>query len=62
MNIKEILKANKITQEEFADHIGMTREGLNLNLNKGNQKKMMIDSLKLLVSEKRGVKIDVKLY
>ena len=54
MNIKETLKANNITQEEFASYLGMTREGFNMNLNKGKQKKSMEDSLKLFLAEKRG--------
>ena len=62
MNIKQILKENKITQEEFAVYIGMTREGLNMKLNReGDVEKPIIDSLKLLVMEKRGLTIDIKL-
>ena len=62
MNIKQILKENKITQEEFAVYIGMTREGLNMKLNReGEIEKPIIDSLKLLVMEKRGLTIDIKL-
>ena len=62
MNIKQILKENKITQEEFAVYIGMTREGLNMKLNReGEIEKPIIDSLKLLVMEKRKLTIDVKL-
>jgi DNA-binding transcriptional regulator YiaG len=63
MNIKEILKANKITQEEFAKYIGMTREGLNMKLNRECEiEKPILDSLKLLIMEKRGLKIEINLY
>ena len=62
MNIKQVLKENKITQEEFAKYIGMTREGLNIKLNRESEiKKPIIHSLKLMVMEKRGLKIDLKL-
>lgn len=60
MTLKEKLKANNITQEEFAKHLGMTREGFNMNLNKGKQKKSMEDTLKLFLAEKRGFKIELK--
>lgn len=60
MNIKQILKDNKITQEEFANYIGMTREGLNMKLNRDSKiDKPIIDSLKLMVMEKRGLKINI---
>jgi len=61
MNIKEILKAHKITQEEFAEYLGMTREGLNMKLNRDEPSKSIINNLKFLVAEKRGVKIIVDL-
>ena len=61
MNIKEILKAHKITQEEFAEYLGMTREGLNMKLNRDEPSKSIINNLKFLVAEKRGVKITVDL-
>ena len=60
MNIKETLKANGITQEEFANHLGVTREGLNLNLNKGKQKKSIEEALKLYLAEKRGFSFELK--
>ena len=59
MDIKQTLKDNKITQEEFADHIDLSRTALNLNLNGGEQKKPMIDCLNLLLAEKKGVTINI---
>jgi len=61
MNIKQILKDNNITQDEFAEYLGVTREGLNKNLNHCEPSKSMIDSLKLLVARKRGVTFDINL-
>ena len=61
MNIKEILKANRITQEEFADYLGMTRGGLNLKINRDKPSQSIINNLKFLVAEKRGIKIAVNL-
>ena len=61
MDIKEILKQHKITQQYFADYLGMTREGLNMKLNREEPSQSIINSLKFLVAEKRGVKIDVDL-
>ena len=61
MDIKQTLKDNNINQEDFALYIGMTREGLNVNLNSGKQRQMMVDSLKIYIAEKRGVKIDITL-
>ena len=61
MNIKEILKAHKITQEEFAEYLGMTREGLNMKLNRDEPSQSIINNLKFLIAEKRGVKITVDL-
>ena len=61
MDIKQILKNNKITQEELALYVGMTREALNINLNKGEPKKGLVNNVKLLVLEKKGIKFDVDL-
>jgi len=61
MNIKEILKVHKITQEEFANYLGMTREGLNMKLNRDEPSQSIINNLKFLIAEKRGVKITVDL-
>jgi len=61
MNIKEILKQHKITQEEFAEYLGMTREGLNMKLNRDEPSQSIINNLKFLIAEKRGVKITVDL-
>ena len=61
MTIKEALKKNGITQEEFAKYLGKTREGLNKSLNHGKPNQSLIDSLKVLVGEKRGFKFDITL-
>jgi len=61
MDIKEILKQHKITQQSFAEYLGMTREGLNMKLNREEPSQSIINSLKFLVAEKRGVKIEVDL-
>ena len=61
MDIKQTLKDNKITQEEFANYLGIDRVNLNINLNHGKQKQSIIDSLKIFIMEKRGVKIDITL-
>jgi transcriptional regulator with XRE-family HTH domain len=61
MNVKEILKSNGITQEEFANYIGIDRVSLNKNLNNSTQKKGMINNLKMIVAEKRGIKIEIAL-
>ena len=61
MDIKQTLKDNKITQEEFAKYLGIDRVNLNINLNHGKQKQSIIDSLKIFIMEKRGIKIDITL-
>ena len=61
MDIKQTLKDNKITQEEFALYLGLTRENFNIYLNHGKQKQSIIDSLKIFIMEKRGIKIDITL-
>ena len=61
MDIKQTLKDNKITQEEFANYLGIDRVNLNINLNHGKQKQSIIDSLKIFIMEKRGIKIDITL-
>lgn len=61
MEFKKALKANKITQEAFASRIGMTRIGLNNKINKGNIGTSLLDSLKMMIAEKRGLTIDIKL-
>jgi DNA-binding Xre family transcriptional regulator len=59
MDFKEKLTSNNITQQEFADYIGIDRVSLNKNLNQGKQKKGMINNLKMIIAEKRGVKLDI---
>lgn len=61
MNVKEALKKNGITQEEFAQYLGKTREGLNKTLNHGKPSQSIIDSLKLIVSKKRGIEFNISL-
>lgn len=61
LEIKQILKNNKITQDEFAQYLGLSREGLNKSLNHGKQKKGLVNNLKMMVAEKRGVKLDISL-
>ena len=61
MEIKQILKDNKITQDEFAQYVGLTRVGLNKSLNHGEQKQGLINNLKMMVAEKRGIKLEIKL-
>lgn len=58
MNIKQILKDNGISQEEYASRIGLSRTAINLSLNgEGKQRRSDLDTLKLMIAEKRGVKI-----
>jgi predicted DNA-binding protein (UPF0251 family) len=59
--IKDILKYNDIDQKEFAEYLGISRVGLNKNLNHSKQKRGLINNLKFLIAEKRGFKIDVDL-
>lgn len=61
MDIKQILKDNSITQDEFADYVGLSRVGLNKNLNHGTQSKSLKNNLKMMIAEKRGIVIDVNL-
>ena len=61
VNVKEVLKSNHITQSEFAEFIGLDRVSLNKNLNNRTQKKGMINNLKMIVAEKRGLKIEIEL-
>lgn len=61
MDIKAILKQHKITQQDFANYLGLTREGLNMKINRGEPSQSIVDSLKFIVAEKRGFKIDVNL-
>ena len=61
MEIKQILKNNSITQDEFAEYLGLDRVSLNKNLNHGKQRKGMINNLKMLVAEKRGIKFEIAL-
>jgi len=61
MNIKEALKKNGITQEEFANYLGKTREGLNKTINHGKSNQSIIDSLKVFVSKKRGIEFNISL-
>lgn len=61
MEIKEILKANRITQEELANYLGITRTALNISLNHGNQKRSVLNNLKFLVAERRGLRFDIDL-
>jgi len=59
MDIKAILKSNDITQQEFADYMGYTRQSLSGTLKEGKERKSLINSLKLILLEKRGVSIDL---
>jgi len=61
ININEILKKNNITQKEFAEYLGMTREALNTNINHGKQRNGMINNLKLFVAKKRGIIFDIEI-
>jgi len=61
MTIKELLKKNGITQDEFAHHLGKTREGLNKKLNHGKADQGLLDSLEKLVAKKRGVYFRIEL-
>lgn len=59
MDIKEVLKINKITQQEFADFMGYSRQSLSGTLRDGKERKSLINNLKLILLEKRGVSIDL---
>jgi transcriptional regulator with XRE-family HTH domain len=59
MDIKEVLKTNKITQQEFADFMGYSRQSLSGTLRDGKERKSLINNLKLILLEKRGVSIDL---
>lgn len=60
MNIKEILKSNDITQQEFADYMGYTRQSLSGTLRDGKERKSLINNLKLIILEKKlGVVIEL---
>lgn len=61
MEIKEILDKNNITQEDFAKYLGMSRVGLNKNINHAKPKQSILDSLKLFVARKRGIEFDIVL-
>lgn len=61
MQIKELLDKNKITQEDFAKYLGMSRVGLNKKINHGKPKQYILDSLKMYVARKRGIKFDISL-
>mgnify|MGYP003660086928 CR=1 FL=1 len=56
LEIKQILKDNKITQEEFAQYVGLSRVGLNKNLNHGQQKEGLIKNLNQMIEEKKKKK------
>ena len=59
MDIKEVLKANKISQQEFADFMGYTRQSLHYTLTNNKERKSLMNNLKLILLEKRGVSIDL---
>jgi transcriptional regulator with XRE-family HTH domain len=59
MDIKEVVKTNKITQQEFADFMGYSRQSLSGTLRDGKERKSLINNLKLILLEKRGVSIDL---
>ena len=59
MEIKQILKDNKITQDEFASYIDMSRAGLNKTINNNRKTKLLLNSLKVLLAEKQGVEFNI---
>jgi len=59
MEIKQILKDNNITQDEFASYIEMSRVGLNKTLNNNRKTKLLLNSLKVLLAEKQGVEFNI---
>ncbi len=66
MDIKEILKSNDITQQEFAEYTGYGRQWLSTILNKNPADKSLVrksltNSLKLLLLEKRGIVVELGL-
>ena len=59
MDIKEVLKTNKITQQDFADYMGYTRQSLSGTFREGKERKSLINNLKLATAEKNGISIDI---
>ncbi len=59
MDIKQILKDNHITQEEFASYIDMSRIGLNNTLKNKRKTTLLLNSLKDLLAEKQGVEFNI---
>jgi transcriptional regulator with XRE-family HTH domain len=59
MDIKQILKDNHITQEEFANYIDMSRIGLNNTLKNKRKTTLLLNSLKVLLAEKQGVEFNI---
>jgi transcriptional regulator with XRE-family HTH domain len=59
MDIKQILKDNHITQEEFASYIDMSRIGLNNTLKNKRKTTLLLNSLKVLLAEKQGVEFNI---
>jgi transcriptional regulator with XRE-family HTH domain len=59
MDIKQILKDNHITQEEFASYINMSRIGLNNTLKNKRKTTLLLNSLKVLLAEKQGVEFNI---
>lgn len=58
MDIKKILKQNKITQQELADRCGISRQAMNTKLNSSQPPICFIDVLTVMILERRGVKLD----
>lgn len=59
MDIKQILKDNHITQEEFANYINMSRIGLNNTLKNKRKTTLLLNSLKVLLAEKQGIEFNI---
>jgi transcriptional regulator with XRE-family HTH domain len=59
VDIKQILKDNHITQEEFANYIDMSRIGLNNTLKNKRKTTLLLNSLKVLLAEKQGVEFNI---
>jgi transcriptional regulator with XRE-family HTH domain len=59
VDIKQILKDNHITQEEFANYINMSRIGLNNTLKNKRKTTLLLNSLKVLLAEKQGIEFNI---
>jgi transcriptional regulator with XRE-family HTH domain len=62
IKVKEILKKNNSTQEDFANYLGLDRVSLNKNINHAKKtRQSMIDSLKMFIAQKRGIRFEIDL-